>query len=370
MRKNIIAAAVLAALLVTGLAAQAAPGTESDPFVTRSYLTGVYYAQAEQAVLQRTQAAMADLERAALKRLAALPESGGARPSGPNDAGTFTRKSLSSGDRLELATGAGIVFEGGQGTLAFTSGALIDVTDGNLVSAGGTLLEGHRYIAAENTDCFLTIVSKEAIVSIQGDYALDSSGRVLIPFTDVLPTDWFYPCVCYAYEENLFQGVSPTQFSPNSSMTRAMLAAVLSRLAGVQGATSSAGFTDVAPTAWYASAVNWAAQAGIVNGMGEGLFAPDSNVTREQMATMLYRYAQDYLGLDVSASGDLSGFSDRAKISSWAEQPLAWATGEGIMNGYTDGTLGPGGTASRAEVAAMLQRFSVLLSPEISSSLR
>ncbi|MGN0968588.1 MAG: S-layer homology domain-containing protein [Oscillospiraceae bacterium] len=363
MRRKLIAAAVLTALLAAALgAALAAPGTDSDPFITLSYLTDTYYAQAEQAMLERARAGTAGTEQAAFDKLDALAEGYLDRAGGRSYADGFLRLSLACGDRLELTTGTGLLYEAGQVYLSFAQGTLVDVTDGSTVSTGGALQSGHRYVAAENTACSLIVHSDAAYLSVQGYYDLERTGETYTPFTDLTPDDWYCNDVRFVYENKLFQGMTATTFSPKAKMNRAMLATVLYRLAGAGGGVPSAGFTDVAPGDWYADAVNWAANMGIVTGMGDGTFAPNANVTREQMAAMLYRYARDYLGMQITPSGDLSAFPDRAKVSSWAEDALSWAVGQGIMNGYDNGTLSPGGTASRAEVAAMLRRFSALLS--------
>lgn len=364
MRRKLIAAALLTALFATALgAALAAPGTDSDPFVTLSYLTGAYYAEAEQAMRTRAQAGTAQTEKAALDRLDALAGSYLAQAGGGGNApDTFVRLALSRGDRLELVTGAGLLYEAGRVDLSFADGLLVDVTDGSTITAGGAPASGHRYVAAENTACSLIVLSDAAYLSVQGYYDLERTGEKYTPFTDLSFSDWYYSNARFAYETGLFQGLTATTFSPNTNMNRAMLATVLRRLAGAEGAVPSAGFTDVPAGAWYADAVNWAAGVGAVNGMGDGTFAPDANVTREQMVTMLYRYARDYLGMETPATGDLSVFSDRAGISSWAEDAVSWAVGHGILNGRTGGALDPAGSATRAEVAALLQRFSALLS--------
>lgn len=369
MKKKIIAALTLSAVLVTGLgAALATPGASGDPFVTRSYLTDTYYAEVEQAMLQRAGEATAKTEQAAIDKLDKLANGylaqagGGDADSGWDSANHFLRTALSRGDRLEVPTGAGILFEAGQGTLTFSSGMLVDVTSGSTVSAGGSLTAGHRYVVAENTACTFTATTDAAILSIQGPYSLDLTGVTQTPFTDLISTAWYYPYVRFVYEANLFNGISSAQFnamefSPNTNMSRAMLAVVLQRLAGAQGTASGAGFSDVPAGTWYTDAVNWAANAGIVTG-DNGKFSPSIDVSREQMALMLYRYAKDYAGMDAPVTGSLSGFHDHSKTSSWAVEALSWAVGAGIITGDDKGNVAPTSTASRAEVATMLQRFS------------
>lgn len=361
MKKKLIAAVTLSALLVTALgAALAAPGDGTDPFVTLSYLTGAWSAGLEADMLKQAQAATAETEKAAFDKLDALAGSYLAQAGGGEYADTYERMTLARADRLDLPTGASIQFENGVCELVFASGCLVDVTDGSTLSAGGKLTAGHRYVAAENTACTITAVSDSVYLSVRGRCALDVTGRTYTPFTDLCASDWYYNYVLFAYEEGLFSGITTTVFSPNTNMNRAMLATVLSRFDGLTGYVPSVGFTDVAANAWYANAVNWAANAGIVTGNSDGTFTPDHDVTREQLCAMLYRYAI-YLGLDTGAAGDLSGFTDRGKISAYAKDAVTWAVGNGIMTGITTTTLSPGGTATRAQVAAMLQRFSNLI---------
>ena len=137
-----------------------------------------------------------------------------------------------------------------------------------------------------------------------------------------------------------------------------MLAMVLYRIAGVTGGGKAA-FSDVKAQDWFADAVSWAADKGIVNGRGEG-FAPDAPVTREEIATMLYRFVK-YLGADVSGSADLSKFPDGGKTSSWAKDAKAWAVSAGLFQGDQNGALNPGGEATRAEVATLVERLVTLL---------
>ncbi|MEF2711654.1 MAG: S-layer homology domain-containing protein [Oscillospiraceae bacterium] len=177
----------------------------------------------------------------------------------------------------------------------------------------------------------------------------------VLPFTDVREADWFYDDVVYAYENGLFSGTSDTTFSPNASMTRAMLVTVLYRLEGQPTVSGRSGFSDVKLNSYYEDAVTWAADNGIVNGTGATTFSPNANVTREQMAAILYRYAQ-YKQYGTTASASLNGFSDAAKVSAYAKAPLSWAVAEKLVNG-SEGRLLPTGNATRAQVAAILHRF-------------
>lgn len=176
-----------------------------------------------------------------------------------------------------------------------------------------------------------------------------------LPFTDVLTSDWFYEDVAFAYENGLFAGTSDTTFSPNASMTRAMLVTVLYRLEGQPAVNGRSGFSDVQYNGYYEDAVTWAADNGIVNGTSTTTFSPNANVTREQMAAILYRYAQ-HKKYNTAASSGLNGFTDHASVSGYAAASLEWAVAEKLVNGSA-GKLMPTGNATRAQVAAILHRF-------------
>ena len=177
-----------------------------------------------------------------------------------------------------------------------------------------------------------------------------------LPFTDVAEGDWFHDAVQYAYDNGLMDGVGDGQFAPNATTNRAMVVTILYRLAGEPTVSGQSDFTDVAPGLWYSNAVLWAAQKGIVNGISETQFSPSGDLTREQLATVLYRYAEG-MGYDVSASADLSGFPDAGDIQSYATQALSWAVAEGLLQGFEDDTLRPQGNATRAQIATILMRF-------------
>lgn len=176
------------------------------------------------------------------------------------------------------------------------------------------------------------------------------SGR----FEDVNASDWFHEYVDFAVSNGLFGGMSETTFEPNTAMTRAMLVTVLWRYAG-QPKEGTNKFSDVPEGQWYTDAVAWAAHNGIVGGVGNHRFDPNGNITREQMATILYRYASG-IGLDTTASEDLERFPDGNVVSDYAKHALRWAVAEGLING-SDGQLLPQGNATRAQVAAIMMRF-------------
>lgn len=184
----------------------------------------------------------------------------------------------------------------------------------------------------------------------------DKADKNKSPFRDVLDTDWFYEDVLFAHEEGLLTGTAKRTFSPYTNTTRAMMATVLWRMDGEPDAASGSRFTDVAGGQWYSGAVAWADENGIVKGYGTGAFGTNDPVTREQFAAMLYRYAQ-YSGRVIQTGNDLTDFKEAAKVSAWAKEALLWAVHNGIITGKPGKLLDPQGTATRAEIAAMLRRF-------------
>lgn len=197
----------------------------------------------------------------------------------------------------------------------------------------------------------------------QQTYAFDvTSGVTAIarfPFTDVPAGSWYYGAAAYAYNNGLFAGTTDTTFAPNVTMTRAMLVSVLWRLAGEPAPKSANTFDDVPDGTWYTDAVTWAAENGVVAGVGNGRFDPSGAVTREQTAAILFNYAQSR-GYDVSARADLSVFPDAGSVSAWAQSALAWANASGLISGAVRSgqtVLAPQGSASRAQVAMILMGY-------------
>ena len=174
-------------------------------------------------------------------------------------------------------------------------------------------------------------------------------------FTDVDTDDWFADAVQYMLDNGMMNGVTDTTFGPGTTTTRGMIVTILYRLEGEPDTTASS-FTDVASGMYYADAVAWAQANSIVTGITETIFAPDQAITREQMAAILYRYAQ-YKGYDVTASNDLSSYTDASRISAYATAAMQWANAEGLITGNTSTTINPTGNATRAEVATILMRF-------------
>lgn len=176
------------------------------------------------------------------------------------------------------------------------------------------------------------------------------------PFTDVPASHWAHDDITYVYENDLMNGTDGSLFSPESTTTRAQVVTVLYRLAGQPAADWANPFWDVPASAWFHDAVTWAWENDITGGVSSTHFGAGNAVTREQLATFLYRYAQDQ-GYDTSARADLSGYSDAGLVSSYATEALSWANATGLITGTTATTLSPKGSATRAQVATILSRF-------------
>ncbi len=231
------------------------------------------------------------------------------------------------------------------------------VTDDCLLS-GLTVGTGSTVSAPAGYTLTMTVDGVRTAIEAGKTY----TGRIVLSiswpntFNDVSAGAWYYSNVGYVVQQGLVDGTSTTTFAPAAAMTRGMLVTALYRLAG-SPAAGAAAFSDVAGGTWYAAAVAWASANGIVSGVGNQQFAPNDPVTREQIAVILYNYAK-YKSFDLSPSGDLSSFLDDTAVSGWAAAGLRWAVGAGLLKGSGTGTLSPGALASRAEAAALLQRFS------------
>lgn len=244
-----------------------------------------------------------------------------------------------------LVDGAAASCPAGSVRAAVAVNAADDLTAWSLADDGSISAVGGAYDAGRQTYAFDVVNGVTAIARF--------------PFTDVVAGTWYYGAAAYAYNNGLFAGMTPTTFAPNATMTRAMLVSVLWRLAGEPAPKAPNTFVDVPDGAWYTDAVTWAAENGVVSGIGGSRFDPSGFVTREQTAEILYNYAHSK-GYDVSARADLTAFPDAGSVSGWAEEALSWANAAGLINGTVrDGQtiLDPQGSASRAQVAMILMNY-------------
>lgn len=180
------------------------------------------------------------------------------------------------------------------------------------------------------------------------------------PFRDVPLTAWYADAVYYVYSNSVMNGTSDTTFEPETVLTRAMMARILYNLEGSPAVDDDgvSSFTDTEAGTWYYNAVEWAAEAGLVQGRGAGIFDPTASITRQEMVTMLYRYAV-YKGLDTSARTELLGYSDADKVMDFAEDAFRWSVAEGLIQGAGDGTLNPLGVAQRSQIAQVMMKWDI-----------
>lgn len=240
----------------------------------------------------------------------------------------------------------------------------IEIVDdeGDKIDAKKVDDEDNKYtFRMANCDVTVTVTFKEEGKTTEDtdkeeDKDDESTETTELNFTDVKESDWFFKGVEYVVDKGIMSGVSENEFAPSGKLTRAMLVQMLYNMESRPACDAENAFMDVPVGQWYTDAVIWANDAKIVSGMGEGLFAPNMEITREQMVAMLYNYAK-YKGYDVTASADLSAFADTASVSTWAQPAMQWAVAEGYISGMGDSQLAPQGTATRAEIASVIMRF-------------
>ena len=252
-------------------------------------------------------------------------------------------------------------------TLRFETGGGSDIS--SVQGTYNTYIDLTKYVPTWRGHTFIgwyterSLMNKVSGVYLTKDMTVYAGWRVdenpgtgANPFTDVSEKDWFYGDVMFVYENGLMLGTSKTLFSPHGTATRGMMATILWRMEGSPVPKGKNSFTDVEAGKWYADAITWTAENGIFAGYGKDKFGPGDPITREQLAAIFYRYA-DYKGYDLTVKGDLDKFKDADKITDYAKTAMQWAVGSGLMKGKSGNLLDPQGTATRAEIAAMLHRF-------------
>lgn len=259
---------------------------------------------------------------------------------------------------LGIKKGSVITVQDADGRTLYTATALGSMS--SVIFSSSDIKEGETYTVLVDGASVGTATAKLGTsISDGGSFAPDENRNgaqqgSVSGFGDVPQNSWFADAVKYVSENKLMNGTSTTAFSPNGNMSRVMLATVLYRMSG-ETAEAGSSFGDVSSSAYYAAAVSWASSKGIVNGTGADAFSPNASVTREQLAAMLYRYAGE-----PSVSADLSAYTDTVDISPYASKAVEWCVAKGILSGKSATRLAPQGTATRAECAAMLQRFAAL----------
>ena len=218
---------------------------------------------------------------------------------------------------------------------------------------------GKSLSLSKEKDGTYTFSMPAARVTVSAVFVSEDQGEIAeepLPFTDVASDAWYAQAAAYVYRQGLMSGTAQDRFSPDLTTNRAMLVTILYRLAGSPAVDGGSAFTDVSGGDWFASGVAWASANGIVTGYGDGRFGPNDPITREQMAAILYRYA-GFAGQSTAGRADLSGYTDAGQVSPYAAEAMGWAVDRGLITGVSAGTLAPGGSATRAQVATILMRF-------------
>lgn len=353
--KKIITGALTLALLVSLSSAYAGAGGANDPLVSKSWIDGTYTEKAVSAGESTIRDVLGGVYDTALNEAKAACGQYAEDLGDYNLSSGYELLSMQSGSSVTMVTGGSFILIDGKGSLTVNNGAVVDIVTGQEVSSGTALSKNHRYFCTENTTAIFK-VSEASVGSVNGAWQ-GSSGVTgqTGEYIDVSVKDWFYKEVMYVRDNELFYDINGTTFRPQENTNRATIVYALWKAAGAPSAKGTANFRDLSED-WYKDAVNWAAENDIVKGYGDGRFGPSDSVTREQIAVFMYRFAS-YMGRSVSESAKLTEYTDKDKISSWALTEMQWANAVGLIKGRSTTTLNPLGTATRAEMAAIVMRF-------------
>lgn len=328
-----------------------------DSLISRNFFENAYNGFVEQIMIER---AIEELDPIYQEKLSQLQELRGQVLGSGIQSTALSTNNFGLGTNLIFTEGNLFVPSEGAFDMSVT-GTVVNLTTGE-EHYGGILTIGNQYLVAENSGAEVKTLSSTGKVSILGTYRVENLSSVL-PFYDVSSEDWFYDAVAFVEENGLFSGTATDQFSPNSTMNRAMMMTVLFRLAGspfVEMDYATNRFLDVELSDWFEPYVRWGASQSLTSGVGDDLFAPTHAVTRQQVLAMLYPFAKEYMGITMSVpSNVLEQYSDSDTVAVWAEESFSWAVSYGLLRGIPDNnTLLKGNQeATRSEVAIMLTNF-------------
>ncbi len=357
MRKRLLGIG-LCLLILLGIlfGSAAAAGGADDPLVSVSFLYNT--------ILPRLQALF---ERETGEGLVALAESyserlDAVRPPEENDwdhADGFTALKLGDGGTVRLSSFGKFLLTEGSAMLHLVAGEVIDVSEGRVCADGEMLARNHRYFAAEDSEALIRIYAEEAVGFVDGDYRAESEGSFDVSdrFLD-LGGHWGRSQILTLADLGLVNGMDEHHFEPDRKVTRAMFVTILGRMHGLHADFSAPiSFSDVQENDWFAPYVTWASLSGIVNGYDDGTFCPNREITREQMALILIRYCEAYGRRLQESEEEPPAFTDQDRISPWALEAVLRSRRCGLINGREDGSFDPGGTATRAEMCAVIARL-------------
>jgi len=352
--KRFVTALFALTFLLCLSSAAAAPGSASDPLATKSYAEGTFASSAVSSGSDKADAALGGVYDSAAAALKSGYDAYAASAGTPAKAG-YTFLDMPSGGAVKLGTGASFFLTSGGARVTVASGAVVNVSDGTEVASGTQLAKDTRYFCTESTSASFAATEPSA-AGVEGAYAPSGGvGAAMTAYSDVTVSSWFYGAASYARSRALYPDSADAAFRPGEATGRAAIVYALWKAAGSPAASASAPFDDLTES-WSFAPVAWAAENGIVEGYGGRLFGPSDTVSREQIAAIMYRYAKA-VGRSVSQANDLSGYSDASVVADWALAPMRWANAAGLITGVTNTELVPRGTATRAQVAAILARF-------------
>ena len=355
MGKRIVAlGACLAILLGLCIGVKAAAGGADDPLVSVSFLYNTIVPQLQSLFQQETEKGLAAIAEGYAARLDAVqpPEES------PWDrADGFTALTLLDGGSVRLGPFCKFLLTEGNARLHIIAGEVIDLSEGRVCAEGEELIPAHRYFAAEASEALIRVYSDEAEGFVDGDHLAQESGEFDVSerFVD-LEGYWGRSQILQLAEAGLVNGMDAHHFEPERKVTRAMFVTILGRMNGLNADfIAPISFSDVSEADWFAPYVTWASLSGIVNGYDDGTFAPNREITREQMALILVRYCEAY-GFRLPEE-DVPAFTDEEKISPWALEAVLKSRRCGLINGREDGSFDPMGTATRGEMCAVMARL-------------
>ncbi len=356
MGKKLVAlGACLVVLLGLCLGANTAAGGADDPLVSVSYLYNTILPRLDSLFLQETEEGLdAQAEEYAARLDAVLPpeESPWDRANG------FTALTLRDGGSVRLGPFGKFMLSEGSARLHIYYGDVIDLSEGRLCAEGEELVPAHRYFAAEDSEALIRVYSEDALGFVDGDHLAQESGDFDISerFLDI-EGHWGRSQILVLAEAGLVNGMDAHHFEPERKVTRAMFVTILGRMYGLhEDFVAPISFSDVSEDDWFAPYVTWASLSGIVTGYDDGSFAPNREITREQMALILVRYCEAY-GYHLPEEKDVPAFTDEGSISPWALDAVLKSRRCGLINGRDDGSFDPTGTATRGEMCAVISRL-------------
>lgn len=353
--KKIIALLLVLSLLICAGYAIAAGGGPGDPLISLSYVRDIFMPSVLVAAENRLDKELESIDDEMSSRLDNIYDSSSG---GYNFSGGYSNLSFLKGGTLAMDELTSFVLTSGLANIAIDSGEVIDATTGQTVAAGSVLIPNHRYFAAEGSSAFIRMYDRSTGM-IDGYYLAENSGTIPpnLQFIDVPIGHWANDYITYLADNGIVNGVGDSSYAPGGTVTRATFVTILGRLNKIDiSQYLSTDFNDVDIDTWYGPYIAWASQNGIVSGYGNGKFGPADNISREQMAVLIMRYA-DYAKVNLPPVTQAEEFQDQDIISEYAGEAVKLAQTSGIINGKPGGIFDPKGTAARADISAVIFRF-------------